>query len=227
MQYLDNKENLKFEKADERRLTGLATDIIEKIAFQFNRNNEKYKDEVLNFIKEKYKVADSDDRKDNFDFWLWYNGENDIYYFDLSINKQNSVEKNKTLAKDLQCEIQENFKDVDFKACNLWSTIYDIEAVDRFLESNSKEILLQNMKIVSRLMAERYNINFHLKAENLVKLDELRELYLNSLVDKHVKFYGVAGKIIKLDNGEYVFKKRKARNYISIYSDDIMKIEEV
>lgn len=223
MEFLDNKQNLNIKS----ECPSLMGETIVKIAFQFNKDNVSYRSEVLDFIKNNFKLAEDSQRTTDYDFWLWYNGENDKYYFDITVNKQNTISHNLEIIKKLQCEIQEKFKEASFKAVNLWGIEYDLPAVDSYILGNSDAILLENIDTLKPLMAKRYSVGFYIKPETVEKLDRLRGEYLQSLIGKRVTFYGVAGKIFRADNGEYVFRKRRARNNIPIYSDDIMKIEEV
>lgn len=223
MEFLDNKQGLNIKS----ECSSLAGATIVKIAFQFNKDNVNYCPQVLDFIRSNFKLAEDSQRTTDYDFWLWYNGENDKYYFDITVNRQNTIKHNLEIIKKLQREIQEKFKEANFKAVNLWGVEYDLPAVDDYILGNSDTILLNNMDIVKPLIAKRYNIGFFVKPETIKKLDRLKDEYLQSLIGKKVAFYGAVGKILRTGTGEYVFRKRRARNNIPICHVDLIKIEEV
>lgn len=228
MQFLDKRNGLETEVAKSRKETNLAHDIVSKIVFQFDKDSVKYRDEVLEYIRGEFKVASSDQRIPDYDFWLWYNGDNDLYYFDLTTNtKQREINEVVALTKSLQEKVQQQFEGANFKVYNIWNTEYDFNAINNYLGNNSNEILLRDISTLKKLIAMRYSVSFYISEMSLKKLDELKEIYLSSLTGKRVSFYGVVGKIIKDADGNFLFRKRRARNYVQIYTEDLVKIEEV
>lgn len=227
MEFLENVEYIKEQKLfEERRATGMTADLITRVGFKFNKDNIQYRDEVLDYICKSWKVEDGTTQTTDYDFWLWYS-DNDKYYFEISPNKKLSVEESAELLKNFKAKIQEQFLDKNVRCCALWTTEYNYDMIESYIMSNTEETLLKNIDKIKPLFELRFCIGCKLSEECIRKLEIIKTIYLQSLLNKPVTFYGVPGKIIRAENGDFAFRKKRARNYVYIYSNDLVKIKEV